>query len=256
MNSQFTLDEDQEMETQPIYLSRDENKIASPCSSPIPQLSNNVFDTYGAITQLILAQHEHTSKCHRPATLPHNIHPPRQRRLSPMTLMMKRPAQLLAIPLSPYPILRIARHLYPLQLCQQITPIPDTAESPTPETRGQSDIFQPYNLPNPSTSNAFHNPPNISTVDSGWWITKCGFAPPSGLQWVGDGVFSMQKTIQPSQRRNCGRLSQPDSTASWDSMRTSNKTKCVHWWCSEWTIHFSPPESVAGCRLWRLDLLR
>ena len=36
MNSQFTIDEDQELETQPIYLSSDESKIASPCSSPIP----------------------------------------------------------------------------------------------------------------------------------------------------------------------------------------------------------------------------
>ena len=30
----------------------------------------------------------------------------------------------------------------PLQLCQQISPIPDTPGSPTPENRGQSDIFQ------------------------------------------------------------------------------------------------------------------
>ena len=42
MNSQFTNEEDQEIETQPIYLSSDESEIASPCSSPIPQLPNNV----------------------------------------------------------------------------------------------------------------------------------------------------------------------------------------------------------------------
>ena len=45
MNVQFIVDEDQEMETQPIYLSSDESEIASPCSSPIPQLPNNVPDT-------------------------------------------------------------------------------------------------------------------------------------------------------------------------------------------------------------------
>ena len=40
MNSQFNFDEDQEMETQPIYLSSDESEIASPRSSPIRQLPN------------------------------------------------------------------------------------------------------------------------------------------------------------------------------------------------------------------------
>ena len=37
MNSQLTIDEDQEMETQPTYLSSDESEIASTCSSPILQ---------------------------------------------------------------------------------------------------------------------------------------------------------------------------------------------------------------------------
>ena len=58
INSQFNFNEDQEMETQPIFLSSDENEIDSPCSSPIPQLPNNVPDTYSAIPQLIAAQHE------------------------------------------------------------------------------------------------------------------------------------------------------------------------------------------------------
>ena len=61
MNSQFTIDEDQEMETQPIYLSSDEIEIDSPCTSPIPQLPNNVPHIYSAITQLIAAQHEEMS---------------------------------------------------------------------------------------------------------------------------------------------------------------------------------------------------
>ena len=50
MNPQFTIDEGQEMELQPIYLSNDESEIDSPPSSPIPQLPNNVPDTYSAIT--------------------------------------------------------------------------------------------------------------------------------------------------------------------------------------------------------------
>ena len=61
MNSQFTIDEDQEMETQPIYLSSDESEIDSLSSSPIPQLPNKVPNTYSAITQLIAAQHEQMS---------------------------------------------------------------------------------------------------------------------------------------------------------------------------------------------------
>ena len=75
INSEFTFDENQEMETQPIYLSSDESEIDSPFSSPIPQLPNNVPDTYSAITQLIAAQHEQmslsgTSALQCPATPP------------------------------------------------------------------------------------------------------------------------------------------------------------------------------------------
>ena len=61
MNSQFNFGEDQEMESQPIYLSSDESEIAQPCSSPTPQLPNNVPDTYSAIKQLTAAQHEQLS---------------------------------------------------------------------------------------------------------------------------------------------------------------------------------------------------
>ena len=60
-NSQFNFDENQEMETQPIFLSSDESEIDSPGSSPIPQLPNNVPDTYSAITQLLAAHHEQMS---------------------------------------------------------------------------------------------------------------------------------------------------------------------------------------------------
>ena len=55
-------------------------------------------------------------------------------------------------------------HPNPLQLCQQLTPIPDTPESPTPENRGQPDIFRPYGLPNPSPSTSLNNTLNTSAV--------------------------------------------------------------------------------------------
>ena len=58
------------------------------------------------------------------------------------------------------------RHPNPLQLCQQLTPIPDTPESPTPENRGQSDIFRPYDIPNPWSSTFSNNPPP-QYLDSG-----------------------------------------------------------------------------------------
>ena len=50
------------------------------------------------------------------------------------------------------------RHPIPLQLCQQMTLIPDTPESPTPENRGQSDIFHPYDIPNEPSSTVLNNP--------------------------------------------------------------------------------------------------
>ena len=61
INSQFNFNEDQEKETQPIYLSSDESEIDSLHPSPIPQLPNDVPDTYSAITQLIAAHHEQMS---------------------------------------------------------------------------------------------------------------------------------------------------------------------------------------------------
>ena len=57
MNYQFAFDEDQEMETQSIYINSDESGIASPCSSPGPQLPNNVPDNNRALTRIIATQH-------------------------------------------------------------------------------------------------------------------------------------------------------------------------------------------------------
>ena len=155
INSQFSFNEDQEMETQPIFLSSDENEIDSPCSSPIPQLPNNVPDTYSAIRQLIAAQHEQmslsgTSAPQYPITPPTSLISDEKddNMLTPIT---GNPAQFL--PYTPN------RHPIPIQLYQQLTPMPDTPESPTPENRGQPDIFRPYDIPNEPSSTILNNPP-------------------------------------------------------------------------------------------------
>ena len=131
-NSQFTIDEDQEMETQPLYLSSDESEIDLLCSSPTPQLPNNVPDTYSAITQLIAAQHEQmslsgTSALQYPTTSPTSLISDDENDdvLNPI---IGNPAQFLPYTPNRYPI--------PLQLCQQITPIPDTPKSPAPKNCG------------------------------------------------------------------------------------------------------------------------
>ena len=157
MNCQFTIDEDEEMETQPIYLSSDESETASLCSLPIPQLPNNVPDTYSAITKLMAAQHEQKSSSGNfgPQYLP----TPPTSLISDddngevFTPITGNPAQLI-----PYTPNRRPRRLH-LSQSQQLTPIPDTPESPTPENRGQSNIFRPYDLLNPSTSATYDDPP-------------------------------------------------------------------------------------------------
>ena len=156
MNSQFTIDEDQERETQPIYLFSDESDIVSPCLSPTRQLPNNVPDTYSGITQPIAAQHEQMSSSGNFA--PQCLPTPPTSFISDddndeaFTPIMSNPAQL--VPCTPN------HRPHPLQLSQQRTPIPDTPESPTPENRGQSDIFRPFDLPeNPSTALSHDNPP-------------------------------------------------------------------------------------------------
>ena len=164
MESQFVIDDEQEMETQPIYLSSDESEIDSLCSSPIPQLPNNVPDTHSAITQLIAAQHEQISSSGTSA--PHYATTPPTSLISDdendemLTPIFGNPAQF--SPSTPN------RHPIPLQLCQQITPIPYTPESPTPENRGQSDIFRSYDVPNEPSSAILNNPPlNITTFADG-----------------------------------------------------------------------------------------
>ena len=137
-NPQFTIDEDQEMETEPIYLSSDGSEIDSFCSSPTPQLPNNVPDKYSAITQLIASQHEQMSLSGTSApqypTTPPTLLISDDDNDDMLTPIIGNSAQFL--PYTPN------RNPIPLHLRQQMTPIPDTPESPTPENRGQSDIFQ------------------------------------------------------------------------------------------------------------------
>ena len=163
MNPQFTIDVDQEIEAQPIYLSSDESELALPCSSHIPQLPNNVPDTYSAITQLIAAQHEQmplsgTSALQYPTTPPTWLISDDENDEA-LTPIIGNPAQFL--PYTPN------RHPIPLQLCQQMTPIPHTPESPTPENCGQSDNFRPDVIPDDPSSKFFNNPSNMTTVADG-----------------------------------------------------------------------------------------
>ena len=58
------------------------------------------------------------------------------------------------------------RRPHALQFCQQLTPIPDTPESPTPENCGQSDIFRPYDLPENPTRSTYPLP-TVFTVSEG-----------------------------------------------------------------------------------------
>ena len=155
INSQFNFDEDQEMESQPIYFSSDESEIDSLHPSPIPQLPNNIPDPYSAKTQLISAHHEQMSLSgtyapQYPITPPTSLISDDEDddMLTPIT---GNPAQFL--PYTPN------RHPTPIQLWQQITAIPDTPESPTPENRGQSDNFRPDEIPNEPSPTIPNNPP-------------------------------------------------------------------------------------------------
>ena len=118
----------------------------------------NVPDTCSAITQLIAAHHEQMSLSGTSA--PQYPITPATSLISDdddddmLTPITGNPAQFL--PYTPN------RHPIPIQLCQQTTPIPDTPESPTPENRGQSDHFRPYDIPNQPSASLLHNPPPLS----------------------------------------------------------------------------------------------
>ena len=212
INSQFNFNKDQEMETQPIYISSVESEIDSPPTSPIPQLPNNVPDTYSAITQLIAAHNEQmslsgTSAPQYPITPPTSLISDDEDddMLTPIT---SNPAQFLPYTPNPHPI--------PIQLCQQITPIPDTPESPTPENRGQSDNSRPDDIPNQPLSIPLNNPPNITTVadelrnltlhphpQRNEWVTGCSICGKSNDQVI-EKLLPTISTRQHSQVKQYG----------------------------------------------------
>ena len=141
-NTQFTIDGDQEMEIEPIYLSSDESETESPPSSPLPQLPNNTPDKNSAITQLIAAQHEQMSLSgiYAPQC---PITPPTSLISDDEDIEMHTPTGGNCAPFLPY--------------TRNQRSIPDTPQSPTPENCGQSVDFHPTNIP-------LHNPPNIVAV--------------------------------------------------------------------------------------------
>ena len=141
-NTQFTIDDDQEMETEHIFLSSDESENESPPSSPLPQLPNNTPDKNSAITQLIAAQHEQMS-------LSGNSAPQ-----CPTTP----PTSLISDDEDNEMLTSTDGVRAQFSTCtRDRRPIPDTPQSPTPENCGQSVDFHPTNIP-------LHNPPNIVTV--------------------------------------------------------------------------------------------
>ena len=197
------------METQRIYLSSDESDIDSLCSSPIPQLPNNVPDTYSAITQLIAAQHEQMSLSG--ASAPQYPITPSTSLISDdedddmLTPITGNPAQLL--PYTPN------RHPIPIQLCQQITPIPEMPKSLTPENRGQSDTFRPDDIPNQPSPIPLNNPSKITTVadelrnlilhphpQRNEWATECLVCGKSYDQVIEETVADyLNQTTQPGE---------------------------------------------------------
>ena len=105
------------------------------------------------------------------------------------------------------------RHPIPIQLCQLITPIPDTPESPTPENRGQSDNFRPDEIPNEPSPTILNNPPIITTVTDGLqnltlhphpqrneWVTGCLIYGTSYDQVIEETVANyLDQTAQPGE---------------------------------------------------------
>ena len=141
-NTQFTIDDDQEMETEPIYLSSDESENESPPSSPLPKLPNNTPDKNSAITQLIAAQHEQMPLS--------GISDP-QCPITPPTSLISDDEDNETLPSTDGVRAQFSTYT------RDRRPIPDTPQSPTPENCCQSVNFHPTNIP-------LHNPPNIVAV--------------------------------------------------------------------------------------------
>ena len=146
------------METQHIYLSGDESEIVPPCSSLSPQLPNTVLDTYSAIRQLIAAEHEQMSSRRNLA----QQYPP----TLPNSLMSDNDDNEVFTPLFGNVLYTPNCCPHPLQVCQQLTPMPGTPESPTPENHAQPELFRHYDLQENPTTSAYPLP-SVSRVIEG-----------------------------------------------------------------------------------------
>ena len=242
---QIIIDEDQEvLEMQPIYLSSEESEITTPCSSLDNHLPNNIPDSYDAVTQLTASQHEHM-------LVSGNInlqYPP----TSPFSLLSDDDEDKLSAPMvsnltqnAPYVP---NRRPHPFQMFQQLTPISETPESPTPGNRGQCEICRPYDLlDTPTTSD--YPLPSVSTVVEGLqkmilhadmetnaYVTDC-------LVW--------DKALWRSNWRDSRWLTPSNSWTRRITQEQGIKTQRFPWWPIEWCFNFCPPGIVAGCRLWR-----
>ena len=173
MTSLFPIEEDEEpMATEPIYLSSDESEYSTPNTTPDHQTECIYSDS---INQLIASQLEQRSNTGTETV----FYPP-----TPNTSMISddedpiNPTPIIGNPQQYTPQIQPRRN-HPIQLCQQVQPIPDTPQSPTPENRGQSDDFYPANIP-------LNNPPNITAVSEqlrnmtlhphpqrNEWVTRC-----------------------------------------------------------------------------------
>ena len=147
------------METQSIYLLREESENTTPCTSPDNQLPNKFPDSHERITQLIASQHEQMSASGN-VNLQKPITPP-------TSLISEHEEKELFAPIVSNPTQNArhvpARRYHPIQMCQQLTPISETPELPTPENRVQRDIFCPCDLPDTPTTPNYHFP-SVSTV--------------------------------------------------------------------------------------------
>ena len=151
MTTTFRIEEDEEpMATEPINLSSDESEYSTPNTTPDHQPECIYPDS---INQLIASQLEQRSYIGAETI----VYPP-----TPNTSVISdeedpmNPAPIIGNPAQYTPQI-IPRRNHPIQICQNMQPIPDTPQSPTPENRGQSDDFYPDNIP-------LHNPPNIIAV--------------------------------------------------------------------------------------------
>ena len=187
------------MSTEPIYLSTDKSEYSTPNSTPDHYLESKFPDSYEAINQLLGSQFEQTSIIGT-ATVPgaptriacltsddddqHNLTPIIG---NPAHNTMQNPQ----------------RRNHPIQLCQQLQPIPDTPESPhkinIDETFFVRLTYLNCRQPHLITAS--------QVFSRGWRPTKLDITYPSGTLWKDYGIFGLWKIVGASHRRNRGRLS-------------------------------------------------